>query len=149
MATYVLDTGILIGYLRGAAWARRLDETLAPARVPNATVASVVTVAELECFAVRRRWGPEKRSALSGILRTVPTVAVEHPALLRAFAEIKAYSEGKHPDRALPHSARPMGDNDIWIAATATVLKATLLTTDHDFDHLNEVFCKVVYIAPN
>ena len=39
-----------------------------------------------------------------------------------------------------------MGDNDIWIAATSSVLKAVLLTTDHDFDHLDGVFLKVIYI---
>jgi len=39
-----------------------------------------------------------------------------------------------------------MGDNDIWIAATASVLKATLLTTDRDFDHLDGVFLRVFYI---
>jgi tRNA(fMet)-specific endonuclease VapC len=33
-------------------------------------------------------------------------------------------------------SARNMGKNDIWIAATARVLGATLLTTDKDFNHL-------------
>lgn len=45
-------------------------------------------------------------------------------------------------------TARQMGKNDLWIAATASVLKATLLTTDHDFDHLHTVFVEVVYIDP-
>ncbi len=39
-----------------------------------------------------------------------------------------------------------MGDNDIWVAATASVLNANLLTTDHDFDHLNGIFVNVFYI---
>ncbi len=29
-----------------------------------------------------------------------------------------------------------MGKNDLWIAATASVLGARLLTTDNDFEHL-------------
>jgi tRNA(fMet)-specific endonuclease VapC len=41
-----------------------------------------------------------------------------------------------------------MGKNDLWIAATASVLKAILLTTDHDFDHLDKVLVEVVYIDP-
>ena len=41
-----------------------------------------------------------------------------------------------------------MGKNDIWIAATASVLKSTLITTDKDFDHLNNRFLEVVYIDP-
>jgi predicted nuclease of predicted toxin-antitoxin system len=30
-----------------------------------------------------------------------------------------------------------MGKNDLWIAAIASVLKAVILTTDADFDHLH------------
>jgi predicted nucleic acid-binding protein len=36
------------------------------------------------------------------------------------------------------------GKNDIWIAATAHAGKATLITTDGDFDHLNGRFITVV-----
>jgi predicted nucleic acid-binding protein len=39
-----------------------------------------------------------------------------------------------------------MGKNDLWIAATASVLGAKLLTTDHGFDHLSGIFLEVVYI---
>lgn len=36
-----------------------------------------------------------------------------------------------------------MGKNDLWIAATAYVTGATLLTTDADFDHLpTELFAR-------
>ncbi|MBK9016619.1 MAG: PIN domain-containing protein [Saprospiraceae bacterium] len=37
-------------------------------------------------------------------------------------------------------SARNMGKNDLWIAATAHATQATLLTTDMDFNHLDGVF---------
>jgi len=40
-----------------------------------------------------------------------------------------------------------MGKNDLWIAATASVLEATLLTTDFDFDHLKGVFLEVAKIT--
>lgn len=43
-------------------------------------------------------------------------------------------------------SSRNMGKNDLWIAAAASVLNAKLLTTDKDFDHLNEEFLEVIYI---
>ena len=41
-----------------------------------------------------------------------------------------------------------MGKNDLWIAATASVLKAILFTTDRDFDHLDGEFLEVIYIDP-
>jgi tRNA(fMet)-specific endonuclease VapC len=43
-------------------------------------------------------------------------------------------------------TARNMGKNDLWIAATGSVLKATLLTMDEDFNHLNKIFLDVVRI---
>jgi predicted nucleic acid-binding protein len=39
-----------------------------------------------------------------------------------------------------------MGKNDLWIAATSSVLNATLLTTDGDFDHLNGAYLTVIKI---
>jgi tRNA(fMet)-specific endonuclease VapC len=36
-----------------------------------------------------------------------------------------------------------MGKNDLWIAATAFVANAELVTMDGDFDHLNDEFLKV------
>ncbi len=40
-------------------------------------------------------------------------------------------------------TARNMGKSDIWIAATAMLFNATLLTTDSDFLHLAPLFFKV------
>ncbi len=45
-------------------------------------------------------------------------------------------------------SAKSIGDNDLWIASTASVLKATLLTTDKDFRIFDKIFLDVVYIDP-
>ena len=36
-----------------------------------------------------------------------------------------------------------MGKNDLWIAATAALTEATLLTSNHDFDHLSEEVIKL------
>jgi len=44
-----------------------------------------------------------------------------------------------------------MGKNDLWIAATASVLSAALLTTDNDFSHLQGYFLQMEKIdySPN
>jgi tRNA(fMet)-specific endonuclease VapC len=51
------------------------------------------------------------------------------PELLDAYVEIDCFSKG-----------RSMGKNDLWIAATAKVTGATLVTSDGDFDHLGNVY---------
>lgn len=76
------------------------------------------------------------------------TIDINHQQILKRYAEIDAFSQGKHASRKLPGgmSSRNMGKNDLWIAAAASVLNAKLLTTDKDFDHLNEEFLEVIYI---
>ena len=68
--------------------------------------------------------------------------------IIDAYAKIDAYSQGKLASKPLPlnMSARNMGKNDIWIAATAHVTQATLLTTDKDFNHLAGYFIDLQYI---
>ena len=41
-----------------------------------------------------------------------------------------------------------MGAHDMWIAATARVKGATLLTTDKDFDHLSLGYISRDWIDP-
>lgn len=65
-----------------------------------------------------------------------------------AYADIDTYSQGKHLQYLPPQgfSARNMGKNDLWIAATAFLLDIPLLTKDSDFDHLHPNFIQVVKI---
>jgi hypothetical protein len=41
-----------------------------------------------------------------------------------------------------------MGENDTWIAASTHVMRACLLTTDTDFDHLQALFITREWIDP-
>jgi tRNA(fMet)-specific endonuclease VapC len=62
--------------------------------------------------------------------------------LLPTYIGIDAYSQRNHPDyEKYPFSTpRNMGKNDLWIAATASLLNLKLVTTDGDFDHLDSSF---------
>jgi predicted nucleic acid-binding protein len=146
MATYVLDTGVLLGYVRKAPWAAYVDKKYAPSKAPNLATISVVSQGELYSLAIRNNWGPAKQAAITELLRAMPATQIGNAAILHKFAEIDAYNYRRHPSLPPPTSGHTMGDNDIWIAATTAVLGATLLTTDHDFDHLHAVFLNVVYI---
>ena len=82
------------------------------------------------------------------LLNTIPAVDINHLQIIEQFAELDAYRLGKHPTKPLPAgaSAKCIGDNDLWIAATASSLKATLFTLDKDFLVFNGVFLDVIYI---
>jgi len=150
MSTYVLDTGIILGYAKGAGYAKYVDQTYSISAPPNIGVISVVTEGEMLSIAKQRGWGQSKTLALHAILMAIPTIDINNQRILDAYAEIDAYSQGKCTPSHLPavSSARNMGKNDIWIAATATVLKAFLVTTDQHFSHLHGNYMDVIYIDP-
>ena len=58
------------------------------------------------------------------LLAQVVWVDINHPDVLNEYGELDHESE---------LIGRKMGKNDLWIAATAKVSGATLLTTDGDF----------------
>jgi predicted nucleic acid-binding protein len=148
MDKFVLDTGIILGYLRGAGYAEYVEKKHRLFSPPNIPLISIVSKGEIYSLAVQRDWGGGKLNLLGELLRKLPVVDINNEQIIQRYAEIDAYSLSKDRKRPLPagQTARVMGKNDLWIAATTSVLKATLLTTDHDFDHLDGVFLTIAYI---
>ena len=148
MATYLLDTGILLGYVRGAGYADYIERKFNVSQPPNVPLISLVSKGEIYSLATQFGWGDAKKQDLDALLRRVPSVDINTDRIIHRYADIDAYSQGKDRTRPLPPgiSSRNMGKNDVWIAATASVLNATLLTTDVDFQYLNGVFLTVVQI---
>ena len=102
---------------------------------------SFINIAETQSIALQNNWGDTKMEILEDFFSTVRVVDVSS-ALLPNYIAIDAYSQRTHPDYvkypfSTPHN---MGKNDLWIAATASLLNLTLVTTDRDFDHLENSF---------
>ena len=150
MSTYLLDTGLLVGYVREAGYAAYAERQFALSEPPNLSLISVVSKGEIYSLAIQFGWGEQKRRDLDDLLRRIPVVDINTDRIIQRYAGIDAYSQGKDRTKPLPAgmSARNMGKNDLWIAATASVLNATLVTTDTDFDHLNGIFLTVAYVDP-
>lgn len=148
MQKFVLDTGVILGYVRAAGYAEYIEKKYAPFTPPNIPLVSVVSKGEIYSLARQFSWVGVKLKALDELLRKLPTVDVSHDQIIQRYSEIDAFSLGKDKARPLPkgQTARVMGKNDLWIAATASVLNAALLAIDHDFDHLSGVFLDVIYI---
>jgi len=151
VATYLLDTGILLGYVRGAGYADYVERKFGLSQAGNIPLVSIVSKGEIYSLAIQLGWGEQKRQELDNLLRRIPSVDINTDRIIQRYAEIDAYSQGKDPVKPLPRglTSRNMGKNDLWIAATASVLRAQLLTTDKDFDHLNGSFIDLVYIDRN
>src|SRR5690348_6353432 len=148
MRKFLLDTGIVLGYVRAASYAEYVDKKYDI--LANIPLVSVVSRGEIYSLAIQNKWGSPRLKLLDDLLRKLPVVDINDEQIIRRYAEIDAYSLARNSATPLPkgQTARPMGKNDLWIAATASVVRASLITTDHDFDHLNSVFVEVVYIDP-
>ena len=147
---YLLDTNILLIYLRDNPTRNYIEETYDPFGSGNTPVISVVTVGEIRSIAKRNHWGARRMNILNSFLKTMVIADIYSEDVIDRYAEIDAYSQGKLVDQPLSGSARNMGKNDLWIAATASVTGSMLLTTDHDFSHLSGKFLRLsmIPIAP-
>jgi tRNA(fMet)-specific endonuclease VapC len=144
---YVLDTNIILQYLRESALSVYIDKQFNPLNsIVNDAIISVVTIGEIKSIAKINHWGKKKLNKIELLCEELLITDINSEDLLERYAEIDAFSQGKLIDRPLSISARNMGKNDLWIAATASILDATLLTTDQDFNHLHSEYLTLQYI---
>ncbi len=139
--TYVWDTNIFIHSLRKPTFFSNITKQYNSFNPVNKLFISSVTIGELHAFALRNRWGSRRIAEMEQMINlATPIDVTDNPFLIKMYAEIDVYSQSQHPTLRLPTSARKMGKNDLWIAATATIHNATLLSTDADFEHLDSLF---------
>lgn len=139
----LLDTNILLIYAREGEPSQRLESQLSLQGGRVQGLISVITVGEVHALALKLNWGAKRRQRLIELIRTklVP-IDINRPEIIAAYAELDHFSE------RVARPARPMGQNDLWIAATAHVLQIELVTTDKDFDHLHGVKLSRRWIDP-
>lgn len=104
---------------------------------PVRPLISLITVAELHACARKLDWGTTKRAQLEQMIRELVVVSPHQGSIVTRYAEIDYFCERECKP------ARPIGQNDMWIAATAAEAKAALITSDHDFDHLSPTYIRL------
>jgi tRNA(fMet)-specific endonuclease VapC len=140
MTQYLLDTNILVHFVRAdSVWDRIRDEYDLFLADPTPII-SIVTSGEVRSIGLRRKWGVRRISQLDFALGCFPEIPIATPALVDAYAAMDAYANQR---------GISLGKNDLWIAATAFVTGATLLTTDRDFDVLDGTFIHRIWVDPS
>jgi tRNA(fMet)-specific endonuclease VapC len=135
-----LDTNVLVHLVRGdAVWAR-VRATYQPLLIDPRPIISVVTAGELRSLALQFDWGSVKTDQMEFYLGYLQRVSIDDSEIIRAYAVIDAHCQ---------RTGHPLGKNDTWIAATAVVTGARLLTTARDFDWLDPLFLSRDWIDPN
>lgn len=145
MAYIVLDTNVIVMMLRNQAFKEDLYEKYS--FTEHDLIISVVTEGELWSLALQWEWGNKRIHFLAQLLQTFIVYPIRVQAIIQRYAQIDAYSQDKWKEKKLNTTPRNMGKNDIWIAATASVLDATLITLDKDFTHLENDFLTLELIS--
>lgn len=145
---YVLDTNILLHTLRESLLSQQIDRQFAPYSPQHEAIISTVSIGEIYSLAKRNRWGKTRMYKVRELIDKVKAISVEGELLMECYADIDAFSQSNHPTMQISGSARKMGKNDLWIAATTAIVHGKLLTTDGDFFHLHNTFFPVEYIDP-
>ena len=143
---YVLDSNIILYYVKDSETKKFIENQYQPFDEENTAIISIVMVAELMSLAKRQKWGERKRRVLQRIFDSLIIIEIRYSDLIDAYSDIDTFSHGKDESRPLGMTSRNMGKNDLWIAATTHVTDSKLLTTDRDFDHLDEVFFDIVLV---
>jgi tRNA(fMet)-specific endonuclease VapC len=133
---WLVDTNLLIHVLRASALGKHVVGALQFRTRARDPLLSAVSQGELFSIARHNNWGEQRLGRLEELLNEVLIIDISATAraLHEKYAEIDTFS------RSL---GRQMGKNDLWIAATAAISGALLLTTDADFDHLSQNHLRV------
>ena len=123
-ARYLLDTNILVAYIRAGPLGQHIERTYSLRAAALRPLVCVVSVGEILAFARKRGWGSQRVAAMHALLSQFPVVDIHPSDVLDAYAAL---------DHAAESTGVAVGQNDLWIAAATTAARATLLTTDRDF----------------
>lgn len=140
----VLDTSILVYILQGNERGRDFTTRYNLDDPQHDILISIVTVAELRTLAFTRQWGEKKLSRLDELLSTYHIINISDERIIESYINMKAYSRNQHPTIKRKGAAVKTSDNDLWIASSAHVISADVITNDNDFDIFNPEFITVL-----
>ena len=96
---------------------------------------------ELLAFANANHWGQPRKAILMDRLKNSLIVPISHPGVHQRWADTHTKLQG---------AGVSVGQNDVWIAATASVTGLTVLSADKDFAKLRALcLVQATVVDPN
>ena len=124
--TYLLDTGILLHWVRGSKVAAVVDGQFRLKAASFRPLICEVSLGEMEAFARTEKWGEQKRIKLKELKKDLIAVDISDSRVIEAYADLSSLAKAN--GWAIFH-----GKNDLWVGAATRFSGATLLTVDKDF----------------
>ena len=126
-SAYLLDTGIVLLATRQSAASKVIDAQFGLSASSFRPAICEVSVGELLAFANANHWGQPRKAILMDRLKNSLIVPISHPGVHQRWADTQTRLQG---------AGVSVGQNDVWIAATASVTGLTVLSADKDFAKL-------------
>ena len=133
MTSVVVDTDVVSYVFKNHPFGSRYDADLAG----RITLISFMTLAEIERWMLQYRWGSQRIQSLRTFLQRF-TVVPSSPDLCRKWAEVMVATQA---------AGRRIESADAWIAATALLHDAPLLTNNRN-DYLGVTGLTLISHAP-
>jgi len=144
---YLLDTNIVVIYSRDNAVAKKIEAEYQIFNKDNRLAISTISLGEINAITKKLQLGERRKNKINEIVENLNEFRIDVREVIERYGDIDAYSQGKLSANQGKFTARNMGKNDIWIAATASVFGLTLVTADKDFDHLDSSFLSLKHIS--
>jgi tRNA(fMet)-specific endonuclease VapC len=138
VTNYLLDTNILVHAIRGDAIWQEIKKRFDPLMMNSRPEYCFVSEGELRSLSKQWNWGELKVQQMEFFLQYFVRQSIENKYVIEAYSIIDAYSTS---------IGISMGKNDIWIAATTHISGSTLITTDADFNHLDQLFISIASLS--
>jgi tRNA(fMet)-specific endonuclease VapC len=97
---------------------------------------SSIVEGELRGLAEGWNWGPTKLQNLELTLNELVRVSAGEPEVIAAYGKLYAHQH---------KIGKKVGENDLWIAATANAVNGTVLTCDGDFLNFDPTDVKYIH----
>ena len=135
----LVDTNILIYFLRTKEDGRRVDKIYRFSENLERIHLSAITLAEIGAIAKWRRWGAERIRNFQRFADQAYLIETLNPDTVQNYSEfyVESLKRGKG-----------IGQNDLWLAATARAYDLTLLTADSDFQWIPSDLLKIEFFQP-
>ena len=128
---YLLDTSVVLHATRQASKvSQAIDAQFSLSTSRFRPAICEVSIGELYAFTQFQGWGDRRKALLQEQIDNALVIPISYPGIHVRWAEMSS---------ALRAAGETVGQNDIWISATANVANLTLLTTDKDFLRVRRV----------
>lgn len=143
---YLLDSNIIVIYSRDNDISNLIEQRYQLFNGNHRLFVSVVTLGEINAIIKKLQLGEKRQKNIQRILDSINKIGINFAEIIDRYGDIDAFSQGKLPNKQVAFTARNMGKNDLWIAATSSVYDLVLVTTDKDFNHLDGEYLTLAYI---